>query len=288
MSDTKTLGERLDEAKRQAHDASEAKFLADNEVNSLERRLSLQADDFANLQQAPDYQQAMIAQWRHWCEARKASGLGIEEFVASRWEAERSPPPIDDHATHLRILQEREAMERAKIQADAARRLTRALYPNAEKTQDFEVSLKEVRALALASETRQHAAKANALADTGGGPPPARCSCGAMEACARCPELQVPPEIAAYINDHARVKTAQGVNSVVRGKAGPPLEDTSVHAQASVKLGDAVRALADAALKLGAVAPWLGETYGNTARDIAKQAEALGYRADALKRVVAP
>lgn len=195
-------------------------------------------------------------------------------------------PATDAHATQLRVIQEREAMERAKVHADAARRLTLALYPNAEKTQDFETSLKEVRALVTASEMRLHAARAKAMADTGGGPPPAPCSCGQMQACERCPELQVTPEIAAYIkaraDDDAKL---MGLNSVTRGDAK---QDTSVHAQVEEKLRTATRALSDAACALGAVIPWAGEVYGEKARVLTNEVTELASRAAALKLVIAP
>lgn len=283
MSDTKTLGEQLKEARKASE---EAQFLASQEIRSLENRLHGQAIDYNALQQDPDYQQAMLAQWKHWCEARRASGLSIEEFIRARWEEKTVSAEVGAVAggpsERLRILNASQSRDMAYN--DAAHRLTLALYPNAEKTQNFEASLKEVRALVVASEMRQHAAKAKALADTGGGPPPAPCSCGAMQACERCPELQVTPEVAAYIKTRAEDDAKlMGLNSVARGESDP-----AFRARAKQNLEAAIRALTTASDALGAVGPWAGDVYGERTVSLANEVGRLAERAVVIKLVIAP
>ena len=240
MSDTRTLEQRQYEAQMEANNAN-------FNLDEVKEEIARQAKRFADIMASPDFQQMVLALWEGARAASRKSGLSVEGFAKTLFSAQAATKgeAWDDHAMHLRLLQEREAMERSKREADA---------------------------------------------ESGAGyVPHSSCQCGAKEYCSRClkkTSISAPPELLTYVKTRSENDAKMsGVNSVARGA---PNQDTSVHAQVGVKLGEAVRAFADAALKLGAVAPWLGETCGDTARDIAKQAEALGYRADTLKRFVAP
>lgn len=207
MSDTKTLGEKQHDAQLAAHEATSNLEFAKTQVERQAKRF---ADAMAN----PDFQQAMLACWSAFGRAQRDSGLSIEDFAKALFvtEVKVSGPasvfPKEMPPCPSGVYEYRSGIGGAigRQHADAARRLTLALYPNAEKTKSFEELLREVRVMSLAEEMRREAASHSK-----------GCECAPCQAIAQGEE---------------RAKQ-MGINSVARGK----VDDTDWAKRGAEKLG---------------------------------------------------